>query len=45
MENKFLKKIKDEMLSIFREYKGRYGCRRNTLELKNRDFKLGLCYE
>ena len=41
----FREKIKDEMLSIFREYKGRYGCRRITLELKNRDFKLGLCYE
>ena len=32
------KEIKDEILSIFHEHKGRYGYRRITLELKNRGF-------
>ena len=32
--------IKDEILSIFHENKGRYGYRRITLELKNRGYKI-----
>lgn len=32
------KEIKDEILSVFHENKGRYGYRRITLELKNRGF-------
>ena len=32
------KEIKDEILSIFHEHKGRYGYRRIALELKNRGF-------
>ncbi len=32
--------IKDEILSIFHENKGRYGYRRITLELKNRRYKI-----
>lgn len=32
------KEIKDEILSIYHENKGRYGYRRITLELKNRSF-------
>ncbi len=34
------KEIKDEILSIFHENKGRYGYRRITLELKNRGYKI-----
>ena len=34
------KEIKDEILSIFHENKGRYGYRRITLELKNRGFEI-----
>ncbi len=34
------KEIKDEILSIFHENKGRYGYRRITLELKNRRYKI-----
>lgn len=34
------KKIKDEILSIFHENKGRYGYRRISLELKNRGYKI-----
>lgn len=34
------KEIKDEILSIFYEYTGRYGYRRITLELHNRGFKI-----
>ena len=34
------KEIKDEILSIFHENKGRYGYRRITLELKNRGFRI-----
>lgn len=32
------KEIKEEILSIYHENKGRYGYRRITLELKNRGF-------
>ena len=32
--------IKDEILSIFHENKGRYGYRRITLELRNRGYKI-----
>ena len=38
-EDKY-KKLKDEILSIFHENKGRYGYRRITLELKNRGYKI-----
>ena len=34
------KEIKDEILSIFHENKGRYGYRRITLELRNRGYKI-----
>ena len=34
------KEIKDEILSIFHENKGRYGYRRITLEMKNRGFTI-----
>lgn len=32
------KEIKDEILSIFHENKGRYGYRRITLEMRNRGY-------
>ena len=34
------KEVKDEILSIFHENKGRYGYRRITLELRNRGYKI-----
>ena len=38
--DKFEEEIKNQVISIFNENKGRYGYRRITLELKNRDFKV-----
>ena len=38
--NEFEKEIKNQVISIFNENKGRYGYRRITLELKNRGYKV-----
>jgi len=38
--DKFEEEIKNQVISIFNENKGRYGYRRITLELKNRDFNV-----
>ena len=38
--NKFEEELKEQIILIFNENKGRYGYRRITLELKNRDFNV-----